>query len=100
MSQAPAAAPTVLEGILHCKDDRGDGTLRDPAQPLRALSGGIFVSRQIIRDLQLRPGVLIKGQPKGRHMTRVHSVEGLPPREYAERASLYDATAVDPYPML
>jgi transcription termination factor Rho len=91
---------TTLEGILHFKDDRGDGTLRDPAQLLRPLSGGIFVSRQIIRDLQLRPGLLVKGQPKGRHLTRVHSVEGLAPQEYAERTHIYEGTALDPAPML
>src|SRR5436190_4931392 len=99
MSHAPAAAAT-LEGILHFKDDRGDGTLRDPAQLLRPLSGGIFVSRQIIRDLQLRPGLLVKGQPKGRHLTRVHSIEGLAPQEYAERTHIYEGTALDPAPML
>ena len=32
-----------------------------PAQLLRPLSGGIFVSRQLIRELNLRPGLLVKG---------------------------------------
>jgi transcription termination factor Rho len=91
---------STLEGILHFTDDRSDGQLRDPVHPLRPLPGGIFVSRQIIRELQLRPGLLVKGQPKGRHMTRVHSVEGQPPEEYAARTHIYEGTALDPAPMI
>jgi transcription termination factor Rho len=94
MSQA------TLEGILHFKDDRADGQLRDPAQPLRQVQGGIFVSRQLIRELHLRPGLMVKGQPKGRHLTRLQSIEGCTPQEYAERTHIYDATALDPHPML
>jgi transcription termination factor Rho len=94
MSQA------TLEGILHFKDDRADGQLRDPAHPLRQVQGGIFVSRQLIRELHLRPGLMVKGQPKGRHLTRLQSIEGCTPQEYAERTHIYDATALDPHPML
>jgi transcription termination factor Rho len=90
----------TLEGILHFKDDRADGQLRDPAHPLRQVQGGIFVSRQLIRELHLRPGLMVKGQPKGRHLTRLQSVEGFTPQEYAERTHIYDATALDPHPML
>src|SRR4051794_8559349 len=95
MSQA-----ATLEGILHFKDDRADGVLRDPAHPLRQVQGGIFVSRQLIRELQLRPGLMVKGQPKGRHLTRLQSVEGFSPQEYAERTHIYEGTALDPHPML
>ncbi|HEY7119288.1 MAG TPA: transcription termination factor Rho [Tepidisphaeraceae bacterium] len=90
----------TLEGILHFKDDRADGQLRDPAHPLRLVGGGIFVSRQIIKELHLRPGLMVKGQPKGRHLTRVHSIEGCSPEEYAERTHIYEAIALDPHPML
>src|SRR5712671_1873817 len=90
----------TLEGILHFKDDRSDGQLRDPLHPLRPLSGGIFVSRQLIKELNLRPGLMVTGQPKGRHLTRLHSVEGFAPQEYAERTHIYEGTALDPHPML
>jgi hypothetical protein len=70
MQQTTAA---TLEGILHFKDDRSDGQLRDPAHPLRPLSGGVFVSRQLIKELHLRPGLMVKGQPKGKHLTKLHS---------------------------
>src|SRR5829696_6432395 len=90
----------TLEGILHFKDDRADGQLRDPAHPLRPLSGGIFVSRQLIKELHLRPGLMVKGQPKGKHLTKLQTIEGRSPEEYAERAHIYDSIALDPHPML
>jgi transcription termination factor Rho len=90
----------TLEGILHFKDDRSDGQLRDPLHPLRPLAGGIFVSRQLIKELNLRPGLLVKGQPKGRHLTRLHAVEGLAPRDYAERTHIYEGVALDPQPVI
>src|SRR3954453_13571143 len=98
MSQVSQVA--TLEGILHFKDDRSDGQLRDPLHPLRVLSGGIFVSRKLNKEFNLRPGLMVKGQPKGRHLTRLHSVEGFPPAEYAERTHIYEGVAVDPHPML
>src|SRR5260221_7501720 len=98
MSQVSQVA--TLEGILHFKDDRSDGQLRDPLHPLRPLPGGIFVSRQLIRELNLRPGLLVKGLPKGRHLTRLQTVEGLAPQEYAERTHIYEGVALDPHPML
>ena len=91
---------TTLEGILHIKDERSDGTLRDPVHPLRPVGGGIFVSKQVIRDLKLRPGLILKGSPKGKHLTRVHSIEGEAPEAYADKVHLYEGTAVDPHPMI
>ena len=90
----------TLEGILHIPDERQDGQLRDPQQPLRPLRGGIFVPRNIIRDLQLRPGLLLTGEQRGRAMGKILTVEGQPPENYAERVHLYDGTALDPAPML
>ena len=90
----------TLEGILHFKEDRGDGQLRDPLHPLRQVGGGIFVSRQIIKELRLRPGLLVKGQPKGRHLTRLQSIEGHAPQDYVDRTHIYDGVALDPHPML
>jgi transcription termination factor Rho len=91
---------TELEGILQIAGDRGDGHLRDPLHPLRPLRGGVIVSRQMIQDLRLRPGLMLKGHLKGNHLHRLASVEGHPPDEYADRVTLYDATPVDPHPMI
>jgi transcription termination factor Rho len=92
-----ATAP--LEGILHIPDERHDGQLRDPEQPLRPLRRGI-VPRKIIRDLHLRPGVLLRGTPRGDAILQVESIEGRKPEEYAGAATLYESTALDPEPML
>src|SRR4051812_3456221 len=89
-----------LQGILHIPDERQDGRLRDPAALLRPVKGEILVPRQLIRDYRLRPGVLVAGSPKGRHMTRISSIEGKNPEDYAAVQLLTDRTALDPAPML
>ena len=88
----------LLEGILHQSDERQDGQLRDPAMPLRPLKGGIVVPRNTIRDLRLKPGLLLKGEQRGRALGRVHTVEDRHPDEWAEHVGLYDATPLDPQP--
>jgi transcription termination factor Rho len=90
----------TVEGILQIVDERQDGQLRDPAHPLRPARGNLMVSRQTIRDLRLRPGLLLRGQPRGRMLGPIESIENRPPDEYVEKVALYDATALDPEPML
>jgi transcription termination factor Rho len=89
-----------LEGILHIPDERQDGQLRDPMFPLRPLRGGNIVPRQVIREFNLRPGLMIKADPRGRAIGRINMIEGRSPDEYAEQTHLYDATALDPQPVL
>ena len=89
-----------VEGILNIPaGDRRDGQLRDPKQPLRPVNG-IVVPKQVIHQLQLRPGLLLKGTPRGKMLDRFESIEGLPPSEYADKAHLYEGTALDPQPMI
>jgi transcription termination factor Rho len=90
----------LLEGILHIGNERQDGQLRDPAHPLRPVRGGLVVPRNMIRDLQLRPGLLLKGEQRGRALGKLQSIEGRSPEEYAEKTHLYEGTALDPAPML
>jgi transcription termination factor Rho len=87
-----------LEGILHIPDERQDGQLRDPAHPLRPLRNGLVVPRQVIRDLRLKPGLMIRGQPRGRAMNRIESIENRPPGDWGEHVGLYDSTPIDPQP--
>lgn len=79
---------------------RHDGQLRDPHHLLRPLRGGITVPRRVIDEMQLRPGLMLKGQLKGRMLGQIDSIEGLAPQEYAGRIPLYDAVALDPQPMM
>ena len=90
----------TVEGILQVLDERQDGQLRDPNHPLRPARGNYLVSRQVIREMRLRPGLLLRGLPRGRMLDRIESIEGRPPDEYVEKIALYDATALDPEPVL
>jgi transcription termination factor Rho len=89
-----------IEGILQITDERQDGQLRDPQHPLRPVRGNIVVPKNIIRQMQLRPGLLLKGSPRGRALDRIETIEGLHPDEYSSKIHLYEGTALDPAPML
>jgi transcription termination factor Rho len=96
------ATQEAVEGLLHYVDDRRDGQLRDPAYPLRQIPGNFIIPRQLIRELQLRPGVMVRGIPRSsRAMTRIESVEGRPVGDYARSyGHLNDSIALDPQPQL
>ena len=91
---------THAEGLLQHLQERQDGQLRDPLHPLRPLRGGLIVPKQLIRELNLRPGVLIRCQPKGKHVGKIISVEGKPPAEFASITPINDAVALDPQPRI
>ena len=90
----------TAEGLLQLVDERQDGQLRDPAHPLRPAKGNYLVPRQLIREMRLRPGLLLRGTPRGRMLGQIESIEGRPPDEYVDKIALYDATALDPQPMI
>ena len=98
------AAPLVdgiAEGVLWIPDnDRQDGLLRDPAHPLRPARGNIVVPRGLIRELHLRPGLMLKGTPAGKSLNKIDTVEGKAIDDYTSTTPLYDATAMDPEPVL
>lgn len=101
-SEPVAAAPITsesLSGILQFREEKGDGQLRDIDHPLRS-TYGIVVPRQLIRELNLRPGLLIQGHVKGRTLNRIDAIEGAGVEEYTSRIPLYDATALDPQPAM
>ena len=90
-----------VEGILQIIDERQDGQLRDPAHPLRPVRGNLLVPRQLIRELRLRPGLLLRWVAAlTETLGRIDAIENRHPDEYGEIAGLYDATALDPQPML
>ena len=88
------------EGLLQFTDERQDGQLRDPAHPLRPSKGNLVVPRQTIRELKLRPGLLLRGQPRGRSIGKIEAIEGRPVDDWIERVPIYDQTAMDPEPVL
>jgi transcription termination factor Rho len=91
----------IAEGLLSIPDnDRQDGSLRDPAHPLRPARGNIIIPRSLIRDLHLRPGLMLKGVPSGKTLGKIDTVEGKTIDEYSGTIPLYDATAMDPEPVM
>jgi len=89
-----------VEGILQVVDERQDGQLRDPAFPLRPAKGNFLVARNLIRQMRLRPGLLLRGSPRGRVLDRIDCIEGRSPDEYVDKVALYDSTALDPQPVI
>ena len=89
-----------IEGILQVVNERQDGQLRETAQPLRQVRGNVIVPKQVIRNLNLRPGLLLRGIPRGKVLDRIEAIEGLHPDEYASKIHLYEGTALDPAPMI
>jgi transcription termination factor Rho len=90
----------IAEGVLSLFDEKSDGTLRDTAHPLRPAKGNIVVPRGLIRELNLRPGLLLKGAPNGRSLNKIETIEGMPTEQYVGTLPLYDTTALDPEPVL
>ena len=89
----------LVEGVLQIADERRDGELRDPKQLLRPVRG-LFVPRQMIREMKLRPGLLISGAVRGRQIIQIKTIEGQVPDVYYDNTHLYDGTALDPQPMI
>jgi transcription termination factor Rho len=89
-----------FEGILSVTDERQDGHLRDPAHPLLALRGNVIVPRKIINELHLRPGLLLRGTPRGHVLDKIETIEGRSPDEYISKPPIYESTALDPEPAL
>ena len=99
-SSPNGSALTDVTGVLYAKSDRGDGELRDPENLLRPVPGNWIVPRQRMNELRLRPGLLITGQAKGRAVSRIDTINGQPADEFRAPTAIYDATALDPAPML
>ncbi|QOV90766.1 transcription termination factor Rho [Humisphaera borealis] len=99
MTNGPATNGHV-EGLLYQADERQDGQLRDPVHMLRPAKGNLVVPRQLIRELRLRPGLLLRGQPRGRTLGRIEAIEGQPVDNYHDTVPIYDGTALDPQPQI
>jgi transcription termination factor Rho len=96
----PALPGGEVEGLLALTDERRDGHLRDPVHPLRSARGNVIIPRQVIQDLKLRPGLLLKGLPRGNVLDKFISIEGRSPDEYIGKTPYYEATALDPSPVI
>ena len=99
-SNAPTLPGGEVEGLLSVNDERQDGHLRDPVHPLRSARGNVVIPRNIISDMKLRPGLLLRGVPRGNVLDKFSTIEGRLPEEYIGKIPLYESTALDPEPMI
>ena len=94
-------ADPIIEGILQIADERKDGDVRDPSAPLRQVRpGGIYVPKRMWSERQLRPGLHIAGEVRGKQIFRLTSIEGTPANQWTPPTAIYDATALDPSPQI
>lgn len=94
------SASGQVEGVLQHTDERRDGQLRDPEQLLRPANGGVIVPRELIRERNLRPGILLRGQAINGRLQQIETIESIPADEWVPAVTLQDSTALDPQPMM
>ena len=100
--ESAPAAPAEVEGVLFLPE-KGQGvlvsaknnylpTLRDPQ-----------VSRDFAEKEQIQPGTRVVGHASGGgrpSLSRIETLEGLPPEEYRARPAFTDLVSVDPHTRL
>ena len=100
MQGSVGGPPVEFLGILSSGDDRRDSELRDPAHPLRPSTTPVIIPRSVIRDMNLRPGLLLQGRARGRTLDSIDLIEGKLTDDYSKLIPLYECTALDPEPVL
>ena len=93
-----------VEGILQVVDERQDGQLRDPAFPLRPAKGNFLVARNLIRQMRLRPGLLLTASPRAPGwIDRIDTIEATLARRIPGRQGRCACTIpprLDPQPVI
>ena len=93
-----------VTGILEISD-RGHGFLRDNENNLRIIPADPFVSRDDIKNLRLREGLLIDAVTEGKRGTNhavkeITAINGYEPDHYIELTNFDDFTVIDPDQMI
>ncbi|MBN2376075.1 MAG: transcription termination factor Rho [Sedimentisphaerales bacterium] len=93
-----------VTGILEISD-RGHGFLRDNENNLRIVPTDPFVSRDTIKSLRLREGLLIEAVTDGKRGTNnavkeITAINGHDPDYYIELKNIDDFTVIDPNEMI
>ena len=97
--QRQAELTTPAEGYLDI-DHRGNGRLRQQKLNFLPQPDDAEVPRHLIDRDRLRPGVMLTGQSVRRNgrpqLTKIDTVEGLPPAQAAARTLFQNLTVIDP----
>jgi transcription termination factor Rho len=95
----PPPEPTYAEGIVEVSG-KGFGFLREAKRAYSATQNDIFITPEVIREHNLRDGVLIKGEtrrgPRGIQLFRATEIEGTDPSKFVNIPLFEELTTISP----
>jgi transcription termination factor Rho len=95
----PPPEPTYAEGIVEVSG-KGFGFLREAKRAYSATQNDIFITPEVIREYNLRDGVLIKGEtrrgPRGIQLFRATEIEGDEPAKFINIPLFEELTTISP----
>ena len=95
----PPPEPTYAEGIVEVSG-KGFGFLREAKRAYSATQNDIFITPEVIREYNLRDGVLIKGEtrrgPRGIQLFRATEIEGQDPAKFVNIPLFEELTTISP----
>jgi len=95
----PPPEPTYAEGIVEVSG-KGFGFLREAKRAYSATQNDIFITPEVIREYNLRDGVLIKGEtrrgPRGIQLFRATEIEGEDPAKFINIPLFEELTTISP----
>lgn len=95
----PPPEPTYAEGVVELSD-KGFGFLREAKRAYAATQNDIFITPDVIRQHNLRDGVLIKGEtrrgPRGIQLFRAVEIEGEAPEKFVNIPLFEELTTISP----
>ena len=95
----PPPEPTYAEGIVEVSG-KGFGFLREAKRAYSATQNDIFITPEVIREYNLRDGVLPKGEtrrgPRGIQLCRATEIEGEDPAKFINIPLFEELTTISP----
>ncbi len=99
VQDGPPPEPTYAEGVVEVSG-KGFGFLREAKRAYAATQNDIFITPEVIRQHNLRDGVLIKGEtrrgPRGLQLFRATEIEGEDPAKYVNIPLFEELTTISP----
>lgn len=99
VQDGPPPEPTFADGVVELSD-KGFGFLREARRSYAATQNDIFITPDVIRQHNLRDGVLIKGEtrrgPRGLQLFRATEIEGDLPEKYVNIPLFEELTTISP----
>lgn len=99
VQDGPPPEPTFAEGVVEVSG-KGFGFLREAKRAYSATQNDIFITPEVIRQHNLRDGVLIKGEtrrgPRGMQLFRCVEIEGEDPAKYVNIPLFEELTTISP----